>query len=283
MIHFKCVYCGQRILAKDDGRGKKGNCPKCNHLLTVPESTKAKPAITSVKEPIPNRPKEPPVYDVSDKKDTLTELVKESFGFLVPTYDRLSLFLMAITWILLYVINDQLRQPIQSFLKVNNIRVVLAILVLPVAFLLIGIYQIFIKREESDFEKSMLLWFAIGTNISICIVASVYIFRNTNVSNWELVFPIWNIVNAVILYLMWEIDLLNENCIVERETRPAQIIFGIAAVVIIIFACNYITKLHWSITFSICIVYTTSFDRALQSVFPGFFRDTCDSKNEVET
>ena len=143
--------------------------------------------------------------------------------------------------------------------------------------------EVFIKRKESDFEKSMLLWFAIGTNISTCIVASVYIFRNTNVSNWELVFPIWNIVNAVILYFMWEIDWLNEKCIVERETRPAQITFGIAAVVIIIFVCNYITKLHWSITFSICIVYTTSFDRALQSVFPGFFRENCYSKNEVET
>ena len=132
---------------------------------------------------MPDRPKEPPVCDVSDEKDALTELLKESFGFLVPTYDKLSIFLMAVTWILLFMINDRSRHPIQSFFEKKSIQVALAVLIVPVTLLVIGFYQIFIKRKESDFEKSMLLWFVIATNISTCIIASVYILRNTSVSN----------------------------------------------------------------------------------------------------
>jgi len=33
MIRFKCIYCGQQILARDDGAGKRGKCPKCAHFL----------------------------------------------------------------------------------------------------------------------------------------------------------------------------------------------------------------------------------------------------------
>ena len=47
MIRFKCIYCGQRILARDDGIGKKGKCPKCRHELRVPKTTIGRPAIRS--------------------------------------------------------------------------------------------------------------------------------------------------------------------------------------------------------------------------------------------
>jgi len=269
VIKFKCVYCGQRILAKDEDRGKKGKCPKCAHILTVPESTKGRPAISPIKEPMPDQPKEPPVHDVSDEKDALTELIKESFGFLVPTYDRLSLFLMAVIWILLYIVNNQLNETIQTFLIAQHWLFRIYVLIVPAAFLIIGIYQVFIKREKSEYERDIMLWFAIVTNVFTGIVASVYIIKNTEVHNWQLIFPIWNIVNAVILYLMTVTDFIDENCIVDRQVASAQITLGMAAIVVIVLICNYVFKLHWAITFSICIIYTTSFDRGLQSVFPG--------------
>lgn len=139
---------------------------------------------------------------------------------------------------------------------------------MPAVFLVIGIYQIFIKREESDFEKTMMLWFAIVTNVLTGIVTAVYIIENADVRNWQIVFPIWNIVNAAVLYLMLDFDFIDEKCIVDHQATPAHIIFGLVAAVSIILVCNYVFKLYWAITFSICIVYTTSIDRALQSVFP---------------
>jgi hypothetical protein len=274
-------------LAREDGRGKKGKCPKCNHLLVVPESTKGRPAISPNKEPMPDRPApyvpewdKDPRSEPDGQAEALTELFKESFGFLVPTYDKLSLFLMAVTWILIYVVNNQLNETIQTFLITQHWSLTIYVLTMPAAFLIIGIYQIFIKREKTDFEKTMLLWFAIVTNFLTGTIAAVYIIKNTEVYNWQIIFPVWNIVNAVVLYLMMDFDLIDENCIVERQVTPVQIVLGLAATVVIVLICNYVFKLHWAITFSICIVYTTSFDRALQSVFPVLAGQNDEQTNE---
>jgi DNA-directed RNA polymerase subunit RPC12/RpoP len=280
VIRFKCIYCGQRILARDNGAGKKGKCPKCGHLLTVPASTKGRPAISpdiseQIKQPTEAKDPSGPTFNKDELKEDInrwfdkTELYREKAGFLIPAYDKLSLFLMAVTWIVLYLLNNPLRQKIHTFLyEANDWRISLLALTIP-AVLILCIYQVFTKRKKSDAERTIMLWFAITTNILIGIIAGIYLLRTAELRNWQLVFPVWNIVNAGLLYLMLEFNMINEKCIVDREATTFQIIFGILATSIIVLICNYIFNLHWSITFSICIAYTTSFDRALQSVFPG--------------
>ena len=75
--------------------------------------------------------------------------------------------------------------------------------------------------------------------------------------------------SGVLLLLMLRLKIIDEECISDRDATPTQIILGLIAVLIIFVFCNYVFKLYWAITFSICIVYTTSFDRALQNVFPS--------------
>jgi hypothetical protein len=270
-------------LAPDDGASKKGKCPKCNHLLVVPLTTKGRPAINTdvseqlqqAKEAIATATLDPAKYS----PDEVVNLYGEKPGWLVPTYDKLSLFLMAVTWILLFIMNNKLNKTIQNFLLARNWPLTIYVLTMPAIFLVIGVYQIFIKREKSDFEKTMMLWFAIVTNVLTGIFAAVYIIENADVRNWQIIFPMWNLANAVILYLMLVADVIDENCIIDREAKPVQVVFGIVATVTIILFCNYVLKLHWAITFSICIVYTTSFDRALQNILPGFYT----SKEQVDT
>jgi hypothetical protein len=280
VIRFKCIYCGQRILAPDGGAGKRGKCPKCTHLLVVPDSTKGRPAISPNKEPMPDQPKprvpewckEPGGFDGIDAKDAWAELYKESFGFLIPTYDKLSIFLMAVTWILLYAVNNHLRGKINAFIaeahEYPGWRATLIILIFA-AVLIIVMFLLFTRREKAEFGRPIMLWFAIATNVFTGIVASVYVLKNTDVRNWQLVFPIWNIINACLLYLMLVLNLIDEECIIDRKATLLKIVFGLASVIIIVLICDYAFKLHWAITFSICIVYTTSFDRAIQNVFPG--------------
>ncbi len=276
MIRFKCIYCGQKLLAKDDGFGKKGKCPKCAHLLTVPALTVDRPAISSDNEPqIPmsviarERIKELCENMPEKEIEAQIELFKENLGFLVPTYDRMSLFLMAVTWILLFIMNNELNKSLHTFIFTWNWLLIIYVLIIPSVFLVIGIYQIFIKREKSYFEKTTMLWFAIATNALTGIIAAAYIMENTDVRNWQVVFPLWNIVNAVLLYLMLFFNFIDERCIIDRRVTSYNIIFGLVAAVSIILMCNYVFKLYWAITFSICIVYTTSFDRGFQSVFPA--------------
>lgn len=278
------------MLAQEDGRGKKGKCPKCNHMLVVPKTTKGRPAISPDKEPFPDRPK-PRVpewdkdqhqrcmyYMTDEEAEALIKLCKESFGFLIPTYDKLSLFLMAITLILLLVINIEMRDWIRGF--IHGFRTESDKYHLPLIFYFIFIClcvyichiiasHIITSDEATDFKKKIMLFFAVLINAISGIIAGTYVLKNAAVHDWQLVFPIWNIVNGVLLLLMLRFKIIDEECISDREATLVQIILGLTAVLIIFMLCNFVFKLYWAITFSICVVYTTSFDRALQNVFPS--------------
>lgn len=283
MIRFKCIYCGQRILAPDDGVDKKGKCPKCNHLVVVPWTTKGRPAISPNKEPIPERPKpsvpewDKDTHQMTPKQaDVLIELCKESFGFLIPTYDELSLFLMSVTMIVFYLANSRMRNQIDTFfVKAAEINawMLFAPLVLFLATICLCIYHVFTTREKTVFEKRVMVGFAVLTNVVTGIIAGVYTLTNSVVANWLIVFPIWNVINGIVLLFMVFLKVIDEECISDRDASITEVIIGLIAVLVIFIFCNYVFKLHWAITFSICIIYATSFDRGLQSVFPGIMRE----------
>jgi len=286
VIRFKCIYCGQRILAKDEDRDKKGKCPKCAHLLTVPDSTQGRPAISFDKEPMPDRPKPPyvPAWKNTpewsegqnrmpeEQAEALAELFKESFGFLIPTYDMLSLLLMALTFILLFITNSQMRvfEPdankviSQTDSLIYSAKLFLLIAIVPTFFM----FRI-CSQTDADLKKQIMLFFAVMINAYSGIIAGIYVISNITASHWLLVFPIWNITNSLLMLSMFYMKVIDEDCISDREATATQIILGLISVLTIFAICNYVFKLYWAITFSICIIYTTSFDRALQNIFPG--------------
>lgn len=275
MIRFKCIYCGQRILAPDESADKKGKCPKCNHLLVVPFTTKGRPAISPNKEPIPERPKPyVPAWDrdprsgSDEQADESIELFKESFGFLIPTYDKLSLLLTAVTLLLLLITNHNWihlageKDWIVSFKHIDD-RIILSFAPIIFVFVIGFLWQV------AASPKTALLLFAVLTNAVVGFISGRYVIKNSDIHNWQLIFPVWNIINSVLLILMLRLKIIDEECISDREATLVQVILGLTAVLVILILCNYVFKLYWAITFSICIVYTTSFDRALQNVFPG--------------
>ena len=271
MIRFKCIYCGQRILAPDDGVNKKGKCPKCNHLVVVPWTTKGRPAISS---DIPEQLQQAmeaiaSLSTAQDLPDDIAELYREKAGWFIPTYDELSLFLMAVTFILLGATNDTMQKQIyKGITAIDDLRVYF----LSVVFLggiVLSLYHVFTTREKTNYEKMVMLFFAVAANAGTGIISGWYVIENNDVHNWQLVFPIWNIINSILLFLMLRLKVIDEKCISDRDATLVQIILGLVAVLIIFVFCNYVFKLYWAITFSICIIYTTSFDRALQNVFPG--------------
>jgi DNA-directed RNA polymerase subunit RPC12/RpoP len=286
VIKFKCIYCGQRILAKDDGAGKKGKCPKCAHILTVPASTKGRPAISTNKEPMPDQPKPPyvPAWEhvsewrerqnrmPEEQAEALAELCKESFGFLIPTYDMLSLLLMALTFILLFITNSQMRvfEPDankvipQTESLIYSAKLFMLIAIVPTFFM----FRI-CSQTDADLKKQIMLFFAVMINAYSGIIAGIHVISNIADSNWLLIFPIWNIVNSLLMLSMFYMEVIDEECISDRKITLFRFCLGLIAILGIFFVCNYIFKLYWAITYSICIIYTTSFDRGLQSVFPG--------------
>jgi hypothetical protein len=258
-------------LAPDDGVDKKGKCPKCNHLVVVPWTTKGRPAISSdIPEPLQQAMEAvASLSTAQDLPDDIAELYREKAGWFIPTYDELSLFLMAATFILLGATNDTMQKQIyKGITAIDDLRVYF----LSVVFLggiVLSLYHVFTTREKTNYEKMVMLFFAVAANAGTGIISGWYVIENNDVHNWQLVFPIWNIINGILLFLMLRLKVIDEECISDRDANATEVVIGMAAVLAIFILCNYVFKLYWAITFSICIVYTTSFDRALQNVFPG--------------
>jgi len=283
VIRFKCIYCGQRILAPDDGPSKKGKCPHCQHMLVVPKTTKGRPAVSSDKEPMPDRPKLRisegdkdlrfgSVSGFGGQEDAAIELYKESFGFLIPTYDKLSLFLVTVALISLFVINTELRDLMRDWIRRfgtdwDNVQALVGTFIF--ICIIVFLHMLLTLGKETDLKKGFMLAFAMLANIAGGFFAGVYVIINTAEFTWLLIFPVWNIINSILLVLMVQYKFIDEECISDRRATFVQVILGLLAVCVILVLCNYVFKLYWAITFSICIVYMTSFDRALQNVFPG--------------
>jgi hypothetical protein len=204
-----------------------------------------------------------------DSSKDAAELIKEKGGWFIPVYDELSLFLMATTLILLYVLNSTMREQVNNWITSHNDFWVYIFGAIFLCGLYLSVYHVFTTREKTEVEKWGMLIFAVLTNAVAGIVAGLYVLKNDKVQDWQLVFPVWNIINGILLLLMLRFKIIDEECISNRNANTTEVIMGLVAALFILILCNYVFKLYWAITFSICIVYTTSFDRALQSVFPG--------------
>jgi DNA-directed RNA polymerase subunit RPC12/RpoP len=271
VIRFKCIYCGQRILAPDNGAGKKGHCPKCQHHIVVPHSVKDRPAInTDIPEKLQKAREAMAVLSTDkDAFDDSAELWGEKPGWFIPSYDELTLFLMAAAFISLYFANSTMREQIyKGITAFDDLRVYFLVVVI-MGGMGLSIFHIFTRRTKSDYEKRIMLIFAVLTNAISGIAAGVDVIRNTDSPNLLIVFPLWNIINGVLMLLLMRGGFINERCIADRDATAGEVIFGLLAMLVIFIFCNYVFKLYWAITFSICIIYATSFDKALQSVFPG--------------
>ncbi len=280
MIRFKCIYCGQKILVDDDKQGKKGHCPKCSHLLVVPRDISKRPSLSAdISEKAQKSRETLAMLSTSKDMPDDADFYGEKAGWFIPSYDELSLFLMSATLILLLIFNSHMRQQIYSgIIELHDLRIYLFGVIFIIGMCL-SVFHIFTKRKKSDFEKDTMLFFAVVANAFTGIIAGGHVLLNSDTSNLLIVFPLWNIINGIIMLLLFRGGFINEKCIADREAAAREVILGLFSVIVIFILCDYVFKLHWAITFSICIVYTTSFDKALQSVFPGL----AIQKSEVET
>jgi hypothetical protein len=266
---------------QDQSLGKKGHCPTCKHLLVIPASTKGRPAISVEKEPMPDRSKPyTPAWEhvpewperqnrmPDEQADALAELCKEKAGWFIPVYDELSLFLMSITLILLCVANTSMQEQIHKWIaRFHDVRVFIVVAIL-LGGMGLSIYHVFTTREKTDVEKWLMLLFAVLTNAGTGIISG-WIVLTSSIRDWQIIFPIWNIINSILIVVMLRYRIVDEECISDRDASLKEVVIGLIAVLIIFFLCNNVFNLHWAITFSICIIYTTCLDKGLQSVFPG--------------
>ena len=190
-------------------------------------------------------------------------------GLFLPTFSELSLFMMSVSFLLLFSFNELLRSSIFKILDKpgRDPRIVLLLLFFGMG-LFLSLYHVFAEREKSIPEKYAMLFFAVVANAVSGILASIYILKqSSDAPSVLLLLPIWNIINCILLVVSFRFGIINESNISDENATRFEVFFGLLIIVAIFLVCQFLFKLYWAITFSICVIYATSFSDALGSVF----------------
>jgi hypothetical protein len=185
--------------------------------------------------------------------------------FFIPQYDEIVLFAMSFTCVLLLV---------TGALSVNYQKIalvppqeydprIIAASGIFIAGLALSLYHAVVLRPATQLQKSFMLFFAVIVNAFSGFMASGY--ELTGTSGWLIVFPILNMVNSVLLLIMWRARAFDESCIIDRHAQKGQVVLAAAIVLGLYYLCHVVYNLIWIQTFSICLVYSTNFIKVIES------------------
>jgi len=287
MIRFSCMYCGRKIRAKDKLACKQARCPACGHRLRIPKGPTAEAEPAKVAEPAVAQ-KDTPLWKGQSNKEIATLLLKgkaftpeqrqraatkDAMSPWLPRYDELTLFALSLTFLLLLAINPNIKTDLpNTILRVpdGRIHLILVVAAVGMAFSLFGI---FVRCPKPDLIKWPMLVFAVVVTAGTGIYAGYVTLQNSR--GWLMVFPAWNIINGALLLLLFRAGVLDADCILDRAAKFSQVVLTVICVGILLALCQYAFKLHWAITYSVCIGYTMSLHHGIADILGGMGEEPC--------
>ena len=197
--------------------------------------------------------------------NTMTErsIFKKLF---LPHFDETSLFVMAISFLSLMFVSAELGGAVLKILIEGNL-VTFCYTAIFFSGLLFAIYHFFSESKKSDWQKFVLLIFAIVSNVLAGWLAGwQYLESNTGLMR---VFPLWNIVSAAILGILWHQDIVTEDNICDENAWSiAGLCVCVGVVITLLLITQFMYPMHWSVSYSICVFYATSLSHFVTDAMP---------------
>lgn len=190
---------------------------------------------------------------------------------LIPRYDELALYLMSSSFVLLFLTHAKLRAGIHYLLFDDFELDGLIAFGFFVVGMIFSLYHAFTTREKADWEKTAMLFFAVVVNSAGGIAAGVHMLKETR--GLLMVFPLWNIVNGILLLLMYRSEIVDDSCIVDDNATPLQVVVGTIVVLTSVLVCTFVFDMYWATTFSVCIAYSCNVNGVVQSIVSGTRRE----------
>ncbi len=185
-----------------------------------------------------------------------------------PTFDELTLFVLAYTCILLIGVNTY--RLIKSGEIHQNTNGLVAFL--PAAIIAVGIalslYHAFSKRKKERIEKQIMFLFASFVSGFAGIWGGTYLLSKSEKLSWVLVFPAINIISSYFI-LGSKNRVLDERCIDDRNVTIAEVAVSAGIVTTVYFITANYLHFHWAATLSICVAYGTNLNRVIMNILLG--------------
>jgi hypothetical protein len=193
------------------------------------------------------------------------QAVRKAFSFLAPRYDDLTLFALSLSFLLLWLIDPDLRRDLAKMFSEGWSGDITIWLIAAVIGMALSLVNVFLRREKSDFQKSVMLIFAVVVTAGTGLYAGWIMLHESK--GWLLVFPAWNILNGGLLLLLFRLGIVDTDCIVDEQASFAEVVITAICVPILLTVCHYYCELQWAVTFSIAVAYTMSLHNGIRAVF----------------
>ena len=205
------------------------------------------------------------LYKTLPKEERRRLAAKRALGPLLPRYNDLTLFAFSVTFLLLFLIDPDLRTLLIKMFTERFFGDLTVWLALAGAGMVLALVNVFLGRDKSDGEKFLLLLFGVVATAGTGIYAGRIMLQQDR--SWLMIFPAWNIANGVLLLILFRVGLVDTDCIVDEKAGLIQILATVVSISLLLALCRYAFELHWAVTFSIAVGYTMSLLGAVQDLF----------------
>jgi hypothetical protein len=285
MIRFACIYCGKHVTAEDAWAGKLGKCPACFHIVRVPRKLVSpsanaagggrdkKAALAQQWSHVSNREiADTLLADRSGAEGAAAEgaakVMRWAAEPFLPKYDDLTLFVLSAALLLLLLIHHH--DAAEWVQKLNTEGIGkrgsrgLGNVVILIGFAGVGMvasfFGVFFKRDKPEGLKGLMLWFAVFITSATGIYAAC-IALQTSQGWWTMIFPAWNIIDGVILLVLFRFGLVGPDCVTDEHASLWQVLLSMACIALIMAVCHFGFRLHATVTYSICVCYTMTLNQ----------------------
>lgn len=187
------------------------------------------------------------------------------YRLFVPRYNECALFLMSFSFLLLFLTDSRLLLGSLKIISENSVDLqICALLVAFVFGIAFSLYHVFVRREKTTEEKRFMLFFAVTVNGVSGFLSGKEMLMDSR--GLLLVFPIWNIINAVLLLILYLSEVIDEGDIEDDDASPLQVILGSVVVLAVLFVCQHWFNMTWPVVFSLCLVYATTFNHGFAAL-----------------
>ncbi len=273
MIRLACVYCGEKLRAKDALQGKQAKCPVCGHVLRIRSTPAPETKVTEhhFGDITPTGTLEwegrsdIEIIEQLDEKAILRHIKpKRSLSFMLPQYDDLTLFALSVTLLIIFAVEPKAwHELIKPILIAPHERIVILFILAAIGMVL-SLFGVFFRCQKPESIKWPMLIFAVLITAGTGAYAGYLEFTTSR--GWLMIFPAWNIITSATLLIMLYDGQFSPDCIVDKPASPFQILFILVTAGILVTACHYIFHLHWAIVYSICVGYIMHLRHTLEKV-----------------
>jgi DNA-directed RNA polymerase subunit RPC12/RpoP len=287
MIEFRCSYCGRLVRAEESAAYQRVRCPACGRSVPARGQKPGDPRHTG--RPLRNdTPDDAKDWAGKSNEEIAEQLLarphtsddpnawalKMLLSPLLPRCDDLTLFTVSLAFLLLVLTNGAMRRDLPAVFHTLGGYGAPVLSLFLVFGMTCSLVSVFLPRKKPRFVKWAMLVFATYVTAGTGIYAGWLMLGRSPV--WLMVFPAWNILNGLVLLVLFRVRAIDTEYIVDEKATLGQMVIASLAVFILLTTCRYLFELHWATTCSIAVAYTMNLHNVLlsHSGFRGNRRET---------